>query len=113
MPKFSDDLANAERLIAQADPNQLAELRYHNAVAGVPLQEQRATAPALGGQTPANMEMIAREERSKAQAWEVEQAQRTRWVNSQDAAIRDLTAGQSPTNQDAIRRTFRAMKPGG
>ena len=110
MAEFSDKLAEAERLLAQANPMELANLKAFRAVEGVPLQEQKATPPSLGGLVPDQMEQVARQQRSVERAYEADLAARARWVESQEATIRDLSAGQTPANQSQIRRTFRAMK---
>lgn len=110
MPPFDDKLAEAHRLIETANPMEVANLKAYLAVAGVPLQEQKVTPPSLGGLVPDQMEQVQRQQKSVERAHEADIAARARWVDSQEAKIRDLTAGQAPNNQDQIRRSFRAMK---
>jgi hypothetical protein len=55
-------------------------------------------------------EEVARRQASAEQAWQNEQVARQRWVDSQEEAIRSLTAGQSEANVRAIEAQFAALK---
>lgn len=110
MPNFSDKLADAARVLEEANPTELANLKAYRAVAGVPLQEQRVAQPSLGGLTSDQMELIGRQAAAAERAHEADVASRARWLDEQEAVIKRLCAGQTESNQRAIRATFQAMK---
>lgn len=110
MPSFTDKLAEAARTLEEADPMELANLAAYKAVAGVPLTDQRPSEPSLGGLTPDQMELIKRQQLAAERAHEADMASRARWAESQEDTIKRLCAGQTESNQRAIRATFAAMK---
>jgi hypothetical protein len=105
-----DRIREALEVIEAADGMLLGEVKAEFAIRGTSLVEQRVAAPSLGGQTPANMERIAREIASQERARQADVSARTRWVSSQEETIRQLEAGQSEESKRLIRAQFYAQR---